>query len=1058
MGIGKFNAGAEHGDVYVTKTVGPSTAYTISVDVIVPASTVSGLGTFSSAGWLFVGDPTGVEDELWLRGGVWKFSADQQGSLATIGPIRDLLFQTKAILTHVSGTTWTMEWQANGVTIWSPYSISLPNTETDPFEFGIGALFAAGRTGEIYYVGNVVVKDAANATVFSDDFSGSDFSHWDAQVGTNLSVVAVPEQPEPLTNDNFVDAIVLDPVSGSILADNSSATAESPDPLVDDHGSGQNTIWYRVTPSADGYLQVYTEGQGTGFDIEDTKLAVYSGTTLAGLTELAFNDDLRFNSFYSYIDFVPVTAGTTYHIAVAGYDDSNTGTFRLRWSVGIPAPPINTSCTTAKVLPGTGGDVRDYDNRLVTAWDVSDPLFAELGVGGGAPLWFKWTNLSDSLLTVGFAMAFPLVGIMIEQVNAAVYRGTCGALTVAYSVLNQGTSGGPQLVSLDVAAGETIYIEIDGYSGDAANPPTLPIGQRGRFRLGVAPTLETITHKDALDGSPVEGDSGPLTESFGVGDCVELDGEVWSMFLSPYAGFVNPLPCGPFAPGWDTQTLTSFVRRWDGSAWTDYTLPLDAGDAHITYRTAGGVLGGEGSESPGRIETDGTNIWVAIPVSRTLTNPYNGGSWTQTAIAVFVWDGSAFVSIGSVDPACANRDLVSAQGYGGPATPNMDNGGYASPPTLIADSAAPGDCYLGWAEQGHEGTVYSSSFQFRSRIVLAKFSPSGKVVEQDAFLDRTPDNSGNTIWQNNIDPAGHEGCSNNRYALGVFQFALSTGTLQMFNVPPFAAPSSHVGWPVDYLDCYSVDPSTLLIRLEQTIDYVRPTFNTSIWLASPVVSHLVRITVERQSHVDDNTGQTVRNILFFYYFPGSPTIRGNNQQTCAWMISEDLATAAHLYDQINDSTPANDAAVLVDVRAGLGVEAAFPGSRIGVHADHQRIITDVANQTWVIEDTGLIFFDRKCSHSWRYLKDRLFDGTEDTAGTRTNTQVVSTIYKVSWSDGDDMRFPQVVPTFSGSAIDSLSYHMSKLHIGRWSAVCTDTFAPFDAPFAIVPSFHVSKRY
>ena len=63
-------------------------------------------------------------------------------------------------------------------------------------------------------------------------------------------------------------------------------------------------------------------------------IAAYTGTTIAGLTQLASNDQFN-GTNQSKITF-PVTAGTTYRIAVDGFG-STTGNLGLQWTTNPPA-------------------------------------------------------------------------------------------------------------------------------------------------------------------------------------------------------------------------------------------------------------------------------------------------------------------------------------------------------------------------------------------------------------------------------------------------------------------------------------------------------------------------------------------------------------------------------------------------------------------------------------------------------------------------------------------------------------------------------------------------
>ena len=88
-------------------------------------------------------------------------------------------------------------------------------------------------------------------------------------------------------NDDFVNATSLGgATSGSISDNNLGATAEPNEPA---HAGfpATSSLWYTWTAPQDGDVEVDTMGSSI-----DTVLAVYNGSTVSGLTQVAANDDL----------------------------------------------------------------------------------------------------------------------------------------------------------------------------------------------------------------------------------------------------------------------------------------------------------------------------------------------------------------------------------------------------------------------------------------------------------------------------------------------------------------------------------------------------------------------------------------------------------------------------------------------------------------------------------------------------------------------------------------------------------------------------------------------
>lgn len=128
-------------------------------------------------------------------------------------------------------------------------------------------------------------------------------------------------------NNNLSDAIDLTPSGHTspyigITGSTFQATGESGEMPHTPTDSEIHSIWYKWTPS-----QSYTVTFSTRGSLYDTTLAVYTGSTLASLTQVGNNDD--FNGTRSQVTFF-ATAGVTYRIAVDGFAQA-TGNTLLSW-------------------------------------------------------------------------------------------------------------------------------------------------------------------------------------------------------------------------------------------------------------------------------------------------------------------------------------------------------------------------------------------------------------------------------------------------------------------------------------------------------------------------------------------------------------------------------------------------------------------------------------------------------------------------------------------------------------------------------------------------------
>ncbi len=148
--------------------------------------------------------------------------------------------------------------------------------------------------------------------------------------GYNSTIVAPTAPP----NDNFSAAETVTGCSGSTSGTNVGSTHESGEPNhAPDNGAGTRSVWYQWQAAASGPAQVTTAGS-----TYDTVLAVYTGNAVNSLTAIGKNDDVNPGvTLTSSVSFNAV-AGTTYRIAVDGYNNNGSGgdigSITLNWTLG----------------------------------------------------------------------------------------------------------------------------------------------------------------------------------------------------------------------------------------------------------------------------------------------------------------------------------------------------------------------------------------------------------------------------------------------------------------------------------------------------------------------------------------------------------------------------------------------------------------------------------------------------------------------------------------------------------------------------------------------------
>jgi hypothetical protein len=151
-----------------------------------------------------------------------------------------------------------------------------------------------------------VVTAIMNSTTSNLDALSAD----DTTGGQNL--YGPPGAPP---NNNFANATLLTGTAISVTGYNTLATKETGEPNHADN-TGGHSVWWRWTAPASGTVSLNTRNS-----FYDTTLAVYTGNTVNALTPIASDDDIVDGVVQaSELTFTAI-AGTTYRIALDGFDE-----------------------------------------------------------------------------------------------------------------------------------------------------------------------------------------------------------------------------------------------------------------------------------------------------------------------------------------------------------------------------------------------------------------------------------------------------------------------------------------------------------------------------------------------------------------------------------------------------------------------------------------------------------------------------------------------------------------------------------------------------------------
>lgn len=187
--------------------------------------------------------------------------------------------------------------------------------------------------------------------------------------GNQSAPVSIEATYRPLdpANDFFVNAIALTNLTDTNIVNTLNATKEVGEPNHADNAGGKSA-WWTLQPPFDGVLSLTTSNSTF-----DTLLAVYSGSSVTGLTAVAFNDDAvpGVPGGVSALT-VPVRSNTLYRIAVDGFNGDS----------GVVFLTHNLTSATLyhlTVNPSTGGTASPGSMDVVSNATVTITATADSG-------------------------------------------------------------------------------------------------------------------------------------------------------------------------------------------------------------------------------------------------------------------------------------------------------------------------------------------------------------------------------------------------------------------------------------------------------------------------------------------------------------------------------------------------------------------------------------------------------------------------------------------------------------------------------------------------------
>jgi hypothetical protein len=252
----------------------------------------------------------------------------------------------------------------------------------------------------------------------------------------------------PPPNDNFANAApVAGPLPVTVNGTNVEATKEIGEPSHLGFTSATTTVWYTWTAPSSGTFTMSLCGSTF-----DSLIAVYTGSTLTGLTQRAAGDDSC--GVQSRVTFL-ATAATIYNIAVAGYA-ATTGAVTLTIESG-PAPPANDNFANGAVV--AGGPV--FGSNVGATSEPGEP---QHGGPGFVSVWWRWTPNVSGDATVSTCSSDTFLSLV------AVYTGsTLATLSPADNGSFACPSSYGTVAEFAAVAGQTYHVAVDGLTGESGD-------------------------------------------------------------------------------------------------------------------------------------------------------------------------------------------------------------------------------------------------------------------------------------------------------------------------------------------------------------------------------------------------------------------------------------------------------------------------------------------------------------------------------------------------------------------------------------------------------------
>lgn len=403
-------------------------------------------------------------------------------------------------LTLYVGTDLGVYWSVDGGATWNDSSVGLPNT----------------------VVMDLLLDPVADRLIAATFGRGA----WSAPARGDGGTGGGGGGEAP-SNDAFANASSISPPFSQSGIQTASATVETGEPSPSCGAIGK-TLWYRYQPNGSQKLQAETTGSSF-----DTVLAIYRGTSLSNLLEVACSDDAGAEGGSSKVQDVELSADQTYFLQVGGFRDSTgsvaSGTLNLTVSAS-GATGSNDAFSGATAISSIPFEV---SNVSTTNASTEQGEIAPSCASIGKTVWYRYTPAANQIVS------FETIGSNFDTV-VGVYRGTSlGSLAEMSCDDDGGTSGGSSVVNVVLNGGQTYYIQVGGfYNTQTGSVASGTLSFNARFgdpdpfsgALTISRLPFGIANLSTVNATVQSGEFSP--------SCASLGRTAWFRYVAPSGGTV----------------------------------------------------------------------------------------------------------------------------------------------------------------------------------------------------------------------------------------------------------------------------------------------------------------------------------------------------------------------------------------------------------------------------------------------------------------------------------------------------------------------------------------